>query len=206
MIMMKKIYTMAVLLLAVSNSLMAQESETEKSVAWTVPANYYSEPLDANFETTLTYYTDGSISLSKLYGSDYTLEMKIDTESVVDGIPEISFLNYYTAAAPYYYFYAGDYTLCIYYQQGSGYSGWEGDAEEPELWFYNYLYKGDAYIKGGYDIVTWSKNNITGIASVAASADKADSRIFSLSGMSMKADGKLAPGLYIRNGKKMIIK
>ena len=37
------------------------------------------------------------------------IEFYVDTESIIDGIPEVVFTNAYKENAPYYYFNAGDY-------------------------------------------------------------------------------------------------
>ena len=94
-------------------------------------------------------YTDGTYAIKGIYGSEDDLEFTIDSESVVENIPEIVLTNYYAESAPYYYFHAGKYDICVYYQKGSGYTGWEGEAEEPSVWFYTYVYEGETCVGSG---------------------------------------------------------
>ena len=205
---MKKIYALITLMLmAVCPKTMAQEEGTtteEKTVAWNVPAEYYSEALDSVFESKIEAYTDGSYAIKGVYGSDKDIEFTIDNESVIEGTPEIVLTNYYLEQPPYYYFAAGDYTICVYYQKGAGYTGWEGDTDEPGVWFYTYLYKGDNYISGGYDYVTWKKEDVTGIKTV--SQEKQSDRVFSISGVEYTNKENMPAGLYIKNGKKFIVR
>ena len=82
----------------------------------------------------------------------------------MDGVPEIVFTNSYSANAPYYYFHAGDYDICVYAQRGAGYTGWEnGNSAKGEAWYYVYLYDKDGnYLGGGYDDVTWGSEDAEG--------------------------------------------
>ena len=176
----------------------------EKKEAWSAPANYYAEAIDKNFESKIVAYTDGTYAIKGIYGSEFDIEFTIDNESVVEGVPEIVLTNYYSAQAPYYYFSAGDYSLCVYYDKGKGYTGWEGEGDEPGLWFYVYLYKGEEYLGGGYDYITWNKEDVTGITAVKQNATS--DRIFSISGIEYTNKANLPAGLYIKNGKKFIVK
>lgn len=137
----------------------SEDVETEvvkkKDELWRKDANYFCEALGSNFSCQIVAYKDGTYAIDGLFNSSDILEFMIDESSVVDDIPEIVLTNYYQATPPYYYFRAGDYTLCIYYQHGSGYSGWEGDTDEPGIWFYVYLYRGSDYLGAGYDYITW---------------------------------------------------
>lgn len=128
-----------------------------KAELWRTDASYYSEAIDTSFPVQIVAYEDGSYAIDGIYGSDEKIEFYVDNESVIDGIPEVVFTNAYNEQAPYYYFNAGDYKVCIYYQRGSGYCGWEnGNMNKGEVWFYIYLYdKDDNYLGGGYDDITW---------------------------------------------------
>ncbi|MGN0282033.1 MAG: hypothetical protein ACI4B3_10725 [Prevotella sp.] len=128
-----------------------------KNELWRTEANYYCEVLNKDFATQIVAYEDGSYTIEGIYGSEERLEFYVDTESVIGGIPEIVPTNAYKVDAPFYYFHAGDYTVCIYYQRGSGYTGWEnGNRSKGELWYYVYLYdKDDNYLGGGSDDITW---------------------------------------------------
>ncbi|MGM9733621.1 MAG: fibronectin type III domain-containing protein [Prevotella sp.] len=134
-----------------------------KNELWRTEANYYCEALNQDFATQVVAYEDGSYAIEGIYGSDERIEFYVDTESVIDGIPEIVFTNAYKVNAPYYYFHAGDYTFCIYYQRGTGYCGWEnGNRTKGEVWFYTYLYdKDDNYLGGGFDDITWGTDEAT---------------------------------------------
>ena len=134
------------------------EAKLIKQSLWTAEAEYYSEVLDATFPCTIISYADGSYEIQGIYGSESSLEFRVDDTSIVDGIPETKPINAYQENAPYYYYSAGDYTMCLYYQRGSGYTGWEnGTAESGEVWFYIYLYdKEGNYLGGGYDDVKWN--------------------------------------------------
>lgn len=141
-----------------SNSLAFEFTVTRrKAELWRTDGEYYSEALDKTFNCQIVCYEDGSYRIDGIYGSSDVLDFYVDSESVVDGIPEVVFTNAYKATAPYYYFHAGDYTVCVYYQQGNGYTGWEnGNSSKGELWYYVYLYDKDGnYIGGGYDDVAW---------------------------------------------------
>ena len=204
---MRKIYALiAMMLLAVCPKAMAEETASEKEIAWSAPANYYSEALDKDFAATIVAYTDGTYAIKGVYGSEYDLEFTVDNESVIDGIPEIVFTNPYSANAPYYYFAAGDYTICTYYTKGSGYTGWEGDSETPGIWFYVYLYdKDNTYIAPGYDYITWNAYEVTAISSLKANASTSES-ITSLTGIDYGKSAKLPAGIYVKNGKKFIVR
>lgn len=177
----------------------------QKEIAWSASANYYSEAIDKSFESKIEAYTDGSYAIKGVYGSEYDIEFTIDNESVTDGVPEIVLTNYYSAQAPYYYFGAGDYIICAYYEKGSGSTAWEGDTDEPGIWFYTYLYdKDNNYLGGGYDYITWDKSAVTGISAIKQNATS--DRIFSISGIEYTNKANLPAGLYIKNGKKFIVK
>ena len=128
-----------------------------KNELWRTEASYYSETIDATFPVQVVAYEDGSYAIEGVYGSNETIDFYIDNESVIGGYPEVVFTNAYKMNAPYYYFHAGDYTVCIYYQQGLGYSGWaNGNFLNGEVWFYVYLYdKEGNYLGCGYDDVSW---------------------------------------------------
>ena len=98
----------------------------------------------------------------------------------------------------------GEYDCCTYYGKGTGYTGWEGDAEEPCLWFYTYLYEGENYVGAGYDTVYWNKADASSISSPKAGASASD-RITSLSGINYSQSAKLPAGLYVKNGKKVLV-
>lgn len=141
-----------------SNSIVCQFVVTRSKVeVWRTDSEYYSEALGITYNCQIVCYDDGSLRIEGIYGSTDALDFYIDNESVIDGIPEVVFTNSYSAQAPYYYFHAGDYNVCIYYQRGAGYTGWEnGNSSKGELWFYVYLYdKDNNYIGGGFDDVTW---------------------------------------------------
>ena len=127
-----------------------------KAELWRTNAEYYSEALDKTFDCQIVCYEDASYRIDNIYGSDDAIDFYVDNESVVDGVPEIVFTNSYSANAPYYYFHAGDYDICVYAQRGAGYTGWEnGNSAKGEAWYYVYLYDKDGnYLGGGYDDVT----------------------------------------------------
>ena len=178
---------------------------TWKKIAWSAPASYYSEALDQTFDATIISYTDGSYTVKGVYGSEEdVLEVTVDNENVIDGIPEVVLTNYYYVEDPYYYFHAGKYDFCTYYVKGTGYTGWEGDAEEPCLWFYTYLYEGENYVGAGYDTVYWNKADASSISSPKGGASASD-RITSLSGINYSQSAKLPAGLYVKNGKKVLV-
>ena len=177
---------------------------TWKKVAWSAPASYYSEAINQTFDATIIVYTDGTLTVKGIYGSEESLECTIDNENVIDGIPEIILTNHYYAEDPYYYFHAGKYDFCTYYVEGTGYTGWEGDAEEPCLWFYTYLYEGETYVGGGYDVVSWSKPDESSVSSLKANVPAAD-RITSITGVNYSKTAKLPAGLYVKGGKKILI-
>ena len=207
---MRKIYALiAMMLLAVCPKAMAQEEKTsteEKTIAWSAPANYYAAVIDKDFACKIVAYTDGTYAIKGVYGSEYDIEFTVDNESVVEGVPEIVLTNYYSAQAPYYYFHAGDYTVCANYSKGTGYTGWEGESEDPGVWFYVYLYdKDNNYLGADYDYITWKKGDVTSISSLKANTNASD-RTFSISGVEYTNKAKLPAGLYIKNGKKVLIK
>lgn len=128
-----------------------------KAELWRTDASYYSEAIDTSFPVQIVAYEDGSYAIEGIYGSDKKIEFYVDNESVINGIPEVAFTNAYKENPPYYYFKAGNYKVCIYYQRGGGYCGWEnGNMNKGEVWFYIYLYDKDYnYIGSGYDNITW---------------------------------------------------
>ena len=128
-----------------------------KTELWRTDASYYSDAFDTSFPVQIVAYEDGSYAIEGIYGSDKKIEFYVDNESVIDGIPEVVFTNAYKENPPCYYFHAGDYTVCIYYQRGNGYCGWEnGNMNKGEVWFYMHLYdKDNNFLGGGYDDITW---------------------------------------------------
>ena len=141
-----------------SNSITFEFTVTRSKIeVWRTDGDYYSEVLDKTFKCQIVGYDDGSFRIDGVYGSTDVLDFYVDTESVIEGVPEVVFTNTYSAQAPYYYFHAGDYNICLNYQRGTGYTGWEnGNSNKDELWFYIYLYdKDNNYLGGGYDDVTW---------------------------------------------------
>ena len=89
---MRKIYAIiAMMLLAVCPKAMAEETASEKVIAWSAPANYNSPVLEQNFAVTIVAYTDGTYAIKGVYGSEYDLEFTVDNESVINGKPEIVF-------------------------------------------------------------------------------------------------------------------
>ncbi|MGM9713806.1 MAG: hypothetical protein ACI3Y5_06775 [Prevotella sp.] len=190
------------------------KSDIKKQEAWTVTASYYSGALKKDFPCTIVAYNDGTYAIKGVYGSADDIEFVIDREHMVECenaskekyyVPEIAFTNYYKAQDTYYYFYAGEYTVCAYYAQGAGYSAWEGDTAEPCLWFYTYLYKGEEYIGGGYDSVSWNKSDVSSI-STAITDRTLSGRMFSVTGIPYSNGKKMPAGIYIRNGKKFIVR
>ena len=140
-----------------SNSITFEFTVTRSKIeVWRTDGDYYSEALDKTFKCQIVGYDDGSFRIDGVYGSTDVLDFYVDTESVIEGVPEVVFTNAYSAQAPYYYFHAGDYNIRLYYQRGTGYTGWEnGNSNKGELWFYIYLYdKDNNYLGGGYDDVT----------------------------------------------------
>lgn len=193
-------------MLLVVSTMMAQESETtERKVKWTAPASYYSQALDQTFDTKVAAYSDGTYEVQGIYGStDKNIVFTINHESVVEDIPEIILTNYYSAQAPYYYFAAGDYTICVYYERGAGYTGWEGEADEPCLWFYSYVYDSqNNYMAGGFDTVSWNAADVTttGITAISPIANEASQRITSLTGITYDNRSKLPHGIYVSDRK-----
>ena len=141
-----------------SNSITFEFTVTRSKIeAWRTDGEYYSEVIDKTFNCQIVGYDDGSMRIEGAYGSSDALDFYVDNESVIDGIPEVVFTNSYSAQSPYYYLHAGDYNICIYYQRGTGYTGWEnGNSSKGELWYYIYLYDKDGnYLGDGYDDVTW---------------------------------------------------
>ena len=141
-----------------SNSINFEFTVTRSKIeAWRTDAEYYSEALDQTFNCQVVGYDDGSLRIEGIYGTTDALDFYVDNENVIDGVPEVVFTNSYSVSAPYYDFHAGDYTICLYYQRGTGYTGWEnGNSSKGELWYYIYLYdKDNNYLGGGYDDVTW---------------------------------------------------
>lgn len=208
-IIMRKIYfLLTAMLLGVATSGMAQEEQTAKELDWSVPANYYSAALDNNFECSVEAYTDGTYAIKGVYGSDQDIEFTIDSESVIDGVPEIIMTNYYNNSYDvYYYFGAGEYVICAYYSKGGGYTGWEGDSETPGIWYYTYLYDlNNNYLGGGYDNITWNKEDKTGISHVAVSSPRKTGRVTSISGVSFPNKENLPSGIYISDGKKFVVR
>ena len=128
-----------------------------KAELWRTDASYYSEGTGLTFPVQIVAYEDGSYTIDGIYGPQEKIEFYIDSESVIEGIPDVVFTNAYKENPPYCYFNAGDYTVCIYYQRGSGYCGWEnGNRSKGEVWFYAYIYdKEGNYLGCGYDDVIW---------------------------------------------------
>ncbi|MGM9697963.1 MAG: hypothetical protein ACI3Y0_04900 [Prevotella sp.] len=149
-----------------SNSLTFEFTVTRSKIeSWRTDGEYYSTVLDQTFSCQIVGYDDGTYRIDRIYGSDDALDLYVDEGSVIDGIPEAVFTNSYSAQAPYYYFHAGDYNICIYYQRGTGYTGWEnGNKVKGQVWYYIYLYDKDGnYLGGDYDIVTWGPQDDGGL-------------------------------------------
>ena len=53
--------------------------------------------------------------------------------------------------------------------------------------------------------ITWKKGDVTSISSLKANTNASD-RTFSISGVEYTNKAKLPAGLYIKNGKKVLIK
>ena len=141
-----------------------------KAELWRTDASYYSEGTGLTFPVQIVGYEDGSYAIDGIYGSEEKIEFYVDSENVIDGIPEVAFTNAYKENPPYYYFYAGNYTICIYYQQGSGNSGWEnGNRSKGEVWFFAYIYDAEGtYLGGGYEDITWDTGEASTTIKVAS--------------------------------------
>lgn len=132
-----------------SNSITFElEVTRSKTEIWRTECNYNAPVLDTNFTCQVVAFDDGSYEIQGLYGSDDKLEFTTDEANT------FTLLNAYSISLPYYYVKAGDYTLCLYLDDG--YSFADCSRSQGEVWFYCYLYDSNFNNLGGeYDYINW---------------------------------------------------
>lgn len=123
-----------------------------KAESWRKTGTYTSASLGTSFKTTLVAYDDGSYTIESPYGEDgYQISF-----TVPEGSTEIAPSTTVDSYGYYSFYVSSQYYVSIY--PASGYSKFEGDETEGEVYFYSYLYDydGNAVGDGGYDDFTWA--------------------------------------------------
>lgn len=194
---MRKIYALiAMMLLAVCPKAMAEETAT---LLWSVEGNvkhdYDSETVDG--KATLEAYSDGSYTLKNYYtegGSDLTFTVSDGTISITSG------------SENYLYYVSGPEAIdLIYYYDGARYSSFEGDENKGSLYFCYYYYAdGKNYGPGLYYYFEWPATT-DGVVSIKSEIPSSKS-ITSLTGIDYGKSAKLPAGIYVKNGKKFIVR
>ncbi|MGM9697962.1 MAG: hypothetical protein ACI3Y0_04895 [Prevotella sp.] len=194
---MRKIYALITLmLLAVCPKAMAEEEGATLlwSVIGDVKHDYDSETVDLT--ATMEAYSDGSYIIKNYYaegGSDLKF-------TVADGKMTIT-----NGSSGYLYNVSGPEAIDIIYYYDGDYSQFEGDKDSGELWFCYYYYA-DGVNCGTYIYYTFTwPSTTTAISSVKAESVSSD-RIISVSGIEYSNKANLPAGLYIKNGKKVLVK
>ncbi len=127
--------------------------ERTKAERWRKIGTYFSAALNESFTADIVAYDDGSYAIEAPYGVEgYSISF-----TVPEGGTEISPLA--TADGGYYPFWVGSDKYVYIYTSG-GYSWFEGDKRQGEVWFYTYLYDKDGnYLGDGYDDFTWGSGS-----------------------------------------------
>lgn len=156
--------------------------------------DYDSETVDG--KATLEAYSDGSYTLKNYYtegGSDLTFTVSDGTITITNG------------SNNYLYNVSGPEAVDIIYYYDGEYSSFDGDQTQGSLYFYYFYYAdGQTYGPGLYYYFVWpsSTTSISALKAANASSD----RIISVSGIEYTNKANLPAGLYIKNGKKFIVK
>lgn len=173
------------------------------AVDWTATGTitYYNKSDEAQHSgtATLKHYTGSDtfeygLALEGASASPSEIRFKVE-----DGLPVITNTQYASYKGGYYYYPYDD----IYYmwvEYGEGFSSFTGDKDSGSLkWYQNaYNMKGSQEFEGAMTF-TWGTTGINSITSSSADNDA----VFDLAGRRIS---KPSHGLYIMNGKKIIVK
>ncbi len=208
---MRKIYvvfTFALALFAAKGY--AQEAETP---LWTAEGSYvydyYSETPQFSGKATIEAYADNRYVVKNfMTAGGGNLEF-----TAIDGVVTVTNGSNGTDAATYVYNVSGaDASDAIYLYMGAqycpDYAGFSGDATGGELYFGAYYYPNvneGTYTWGTYDLV-WGSAGIQAISNNKTAANAKGKGMYNLQGCRMAEGTALSSGLYILNGKKILVK
>ncbi len=161
--------------------------------------------------TEYEYYHTGSTTLTKYSGcKDYDYILKCDNADATPNVIKfkvndgnISIVNgtyVYTNGAYFYYIYPDNY--CVWLGTPDGYATFSGDKDGGEIYIYCCDYNTSlTVIHKGYLGFFWG--TYSGIASPTAANTDKDAPVYDLTGRKVSNP---AGGIYIKNGKKFVVK
>ncbi len=175
--------------------------------------------LEWSVEGTITYndnakkadYHVGRTTLSNYSGSDdYDYILKFDYEYAnpaemkfkVAESGQISYANgIYSKEIGTYYYYTFEDNYCMFVYNGD-YAMFSGDKDGGEIYIWGEEYSETAFVRSGYISFVWGTKD--GISSVSADDSfDASTPVYDILGRKVS---KPSTGIYIRNGKKFVIK
>lgn len=127
-----------------------------KAESWRRSGTYTSAGTGVNYPATLVAYDDGSYTIESPFGEEgYSISFTVDADS-----KEISITGVTPDQYGYYPIYVSSQNYVTLYTSG-GYSEFNGDEYEGEVWFGAYTYDNDGNQIGGwgYDDFTWSSGD-----------------------------------------------
>ena len=158
------------------------------------------------YETTLTKYTG-----SKKYDYGLKLESGSDPEELLFKVYEDNNDSIGIANGSQYAGYAGSYFYTIYdgnqmvwFDTSEGCSKFEGNETSGQLYLYwfDYVTSTKTSDRGGYFEFLWGEKDA--IMAPEATTNDADAKLYDLSGRAVT--GMKKAGVYIKNGKKVVVK
>ena len=127
-----------------------------KAESWRRSGTYTSAGTGVSYPATLVAYDDGSYTIESPFGEEgYSISFTVDADS-----KEISITGVTPDQYGYYPIYVSSQNYVTLYTS-SGYSEFNGDEYEGEVWFGAYTYDNDGNQIGGwgYDDFTWSSGD-----------------------------------------------
>ena len=127
-----------------------------KAESWRRSGTYTSAGTGVSYPATLVAYDDGSYTIESPFGEEgYSISFTVDADS-----KEISITGVTPDQYGYYPIYVSSQNYVTLYTSG-GYSEFNGDEYEGEVWFGAYTYDNDGNQIGswGYDDFTWSSGD-----------------------------------------------
>lgn len=128
-----------------------------KAELWRQDGQLSSDALGKKFNAQIVAYDDGSYTIEAPYGEEgYSISF-----TPASGSTQITPIGYYAISGGYYFYYvSSEYTLGIY--PDGGYSYFEGNKQQGEVWFYELLYDAAGNEVGsGYVDFTWGGSQET---------------------------------------------
>ena len=127
-----------------------------KAESWRRSGTYTSAGTGVSYPATLVAYDDGSYTIESPFGEEgYSISFTVDADS-----KEISITGVTPDQYGYYPIYVSSQNYVTLYTSG-GFSEFNGDEYEGEVWFGAYTYDNDGNQIGGwgYDDFTWSSGD-----------------------------------------------